>query len=95
MEIVGLSDLVDSANRHADAQKAVNAWIAIVQSAQWQSLIDLKNTYSRSADYVNGRTVFNLRGNNYRLIAIVNYDLQIVVFEALLTHAEYDRYSFD
>jgi mRNA interferase HigB len=67
VEIVGLSELVATASRHADVQKAVNAWIAIVLSAEWQSLIDVKNTYSRSADYVNGRTVFNLRGNNYRL----------------------------
>lgn len=95
MEIIGFSDLIASAARYADVQKAVNTWIAIVQSAQWQSLIDVKNTYSRSADYVNGRTVFNLRGNNYRLIVVIDYDLQIVVFETLLTHADYDRYSFD
>jgi mRNA interferase HigB len=95
MEIIGFSDLIACAARHADVQKAVNTWMAIVQSAQWQSLIDVKNTYSRSADYVNGRTVFNLRGNNYRLIVVIDYELQIVVFEALLAHAEYDRYSID
>ncbi|WP_310482111.1 type II toxin-antitoxin system HigB family toxin [Chamaesiphon sp. VAR_48_metabat_403] len=95
MEIIGLSELIASDLKHADVQKAVNTWIAVVQFAQWQSLIDIKNTYSRSADYVNDRTVFNLRGNNYRLIVVIDYELQIVVFEALLTHAEYDRYSFD
>lgn len=95
MEIIGLSDLVASAAKHADVQKVVNAWIEIVELAQWQSLIDVKNTYSRSADYAKGRTIFNLKGNNYRLIVAIDYELQIVVFEALLTHAEYDRYSLD
>jgi mRNA interferase HigB len=95
MQIVGLSDLVASAAKYPDVQKAVTAWIAILESAEWESIIDVRNTYSRSADYVNGRTVFNLRGNNYRLIVVIDYEMQIVVFEALLTHAQYDRYNFD
>ena len=41
------------------------------------------------------RTIFNLRGNNYRLIVAIDYELQIMVFEALLTHTQYDRYNFD
>ena len=95
MQIVGLSDLTNIALSYPDGQKAVSAWVAIVESAEWESIIDIRNTYSRAADYVNGRTIFNLRGNNYRLIVAIDYELQIVVFEALLTHAQYDRYNFD
>ena len=94
MELVGESQLRKDARKYADAMGAVEAWIRVVSEAQWQDITDVKQTYRRSADYVRGRTVFNIKGNSYRLIAVIDYSLQLVAYEAFLTHASYDRYKF-
>ncbi|HSE86741.1 MAG TPA: type II toxin-antitoxin system HigB family toxin [Candidatus Binatia bacterium] len=57
---------------------------------QIQTLVELKKTFG-SADQVKPHMVFNISGNKYRLIAIVDYALQSVSIERVLTHAEYDE----
>ena len=52
--------------------------------------VDLKKTFG-SADQVKPHTVFNISGNKYRLIAVVDYTLQFVSIEQVLTHSEYDE----
>jgi mRNA interferase HigB len=58
---------------------------------RWRHLPDIKTTYSKSVDYVEGYLVFNIKGNNYRLIAQINYRVKIVKINDILTHADYDR----
>lgn len=93
MELVGKSLLRKDALRHGDTRRVIEAWIKIVEEAQWSDLTDVKKTY-RSADYVKGLTVFNIKGNSYRLIVVIDYSLKLVVYEAFLTHSEYDKYNF-
>jgi mRNA interferase HigB len=57
---------------------------------QLQALRGVKKTFG-SADQVKPHTIFNISGNKYRLIAVVDYALQSVVIECVLTHAEYDE----
>ena len=94
MELVGEFQLRKDARRYGDAKGAVSAWIRVVGEAQWQDITEVKQTYRRSADYVKGRTVFNIKGNSYRLITVIDYALQLVAYEAFLTHADYDKYKF-
>ena len=79
-----------AAQKHADVSNAVAAWLAVVSSARWRSLVDLKPEMA-SADYVPPFTVFNIKGNRYRLIALVDYAEEVVVVRALLTHSAYDK----
>ena len=76
--------------KHADAKPSLESWYAVVRSANWKTPADLKQVY-HNADLVGRRTVFNIAGNKYRLVARVNYRAQIVVVLHLLTHSEYDR----
>lgn len=62
----------------------------MVRKANWKNPAELKQVY-RNADLVGRRTVFNIAGNKYRLIARVNYQSQRVFVLYLLTHAEYDK----
>jgi mRNA interferase HigB len=64
-------------------------WYRITRRANWQSLVDVRN--DSHADAVGRRTVFNIHGNNYRLIARVNYRAQRVFILHILTHAAYDK----
>ena len=61
-----------------------------MESNSFRHFVDLKRTFG-SADQVKPHTVFNIAGNKYRLIAVVDYALQGVSVECVLTHAEYDE----
>lgn len=93
MELIGKFQLRKDAARHGDSERAIEAWIRVVEEAEWSNLTQVRKTYS-SADYVNGRTVFNIKGNSYRLITLIDYSLKNIVYETFLTHAEYDKYKF-
>lgn len=83
------------AMEHADAAAALTAWAEVVRGAAWKNLKDVRETY-RHADGVRldgGRVVivFNIRGNNYRLVASVDYRSQIVNVLMVMTHREYSN----
>ena len=72
-------------------QRIVEKWIETVQAAQWKSHAELKSTFP-SADYVkNGRYVFNIGGNNYRLVAVVIFIGGVMNIRFIGTHSEYDK----
>lgn len=76
--------------RHPDAKASLESWYAVVRRATWKTPAEMKQVYG-NADPVGRRTVFNIAGNKYRLIARVNYQTQRVFVLYLLTHPEYDR----
>ena len=90
MRIIKRGALVHFWQRHPDAQASLESWYAVVRQARWKTPAELKQVY-RTADLVGRRTVFNIAGNKYRLIARVNYQTQRVFVLYLLTHAEYDK----
>ena len=85
-------ELLDKyAKKHAGADSALQRWIDIVEESHWQSHNELKQVFP-SADYVgNGRYVFNIQGNNHRLVAIVVFVAGIVKIRFVGTHAQYDK----
>lgn len=78
-------------DKHADAGTAIQRWINIVEEAAWTSHNDLKLDFP-AADYVgNSRYVFNIRGNNYRIVAVTVFISGILKIRFVGTHAEYDK----
>jgi mRNA interferase HigB len=70
---------------------AVDAWFDEVRRAQWTGSADVKRSY-RAASIVSGeRVVFNIKGNDYRLVVAIDYQKGIVWIKWIGTHAEYDR----
>jgi mRNA interferase HigB len=65
-------------------------WYRITKRAEWTSLMELRRDFAH-ADAVGQRTVFNIHGNQYRLIARVNYRTKRVFILHILTHAEYSK----
>ena len=74
--------------RHPDAEAALDVWYRIAKSAVWKNLMDVRRVYPH-ADAVGNWTVFNIRGNRYRLIAEIGYGTRIVFIRHILTHSEY------
>jgi mRNA interferase HigB len=90
MRIIKRGALVQFWEQHPDARASLESWYGVVRKANWKTPAELKHVY-RNADLVGRRTVFNIAGNKYRLIARVNYQSQRVFVLYLLTHAEYDK----
>lgn len=95
MRLIGQNVLLRAARKHRDAGNWLEQWVAKVEDADWQSLDDLRQDYP-SADGVKLKaelvvTVFNVKGNEYRLITHVNYEGQTLIALEFLTHAEYDK----
>lgn len=90
MRVVRRKKLVDYYSKHSTSKVALEDWYKKVNKAKWINLNQLKNNFL-SADYVgNNRVVFNIMGNDYRLIAIIIYVSQKVYVRWIGTHAEYD-----
>ncbi len=76
---------------HANAEQPLKAWFAEASAANWKSFHDIKKRY-RSADVVNGnRVVFDIKGDKYRLVVKIHYNIGTVYIRFIGTHAEYDE----
>jgi len=72
-------------------RKHLNAWYKTAWKAQWKSSAELKEQVSSASIITSERVVFNIKGNDYRLIASINYRRQILFVKWLGTHKEYDN----
>ncbi len=90
MHVISRKTLKEAAEKHADAETQLDAWYRVASKATWQSIMDIRRTYS-SADPVGAFTVFNIKGNMYRLIVKIDYKHQMIFIKGFLTHAEYNK----
>ena len=67
------------------------AWLDIVTRADWRNPEDVKASYPKASVLKGGRVVFNIKGNDYRLIARIHYQASVLQIRFFGTHAEYDR----
>ncbi len=78
--------------KHRKTVKAqLDAWYAEVAKAEWKSPAELKSQYSSASIVSTERVVFNIKGNDYRLVVAINYTFQVVLIKWLGTHKEYDK----
>lgn len=88
MRVLG-TEVLDKAKKiHRDLTSSVATWLIIAREAKWKNLNEVRLTW-RNTDCVKGKTIFNIKGNRYRLIASVNYASQTIVVRMLITHDEY------
>jgi mRNA interferase HigB len=90
MHLIAISRLREAAAKFPDVATQIEDWNEIVETATWQNLTEVQQTYA-FAEAVGNFTVFNIKGNRYRLIVSINYSKQIIYFKYFLAHAEYDK----
>ena len=90
MHLISIRNLREEAAKYPDIKKQIESWYATVKKAEWQNLEDVRKNY-RDAEAVGNFTVFNIKGNDYRLIVGINYETKKVHYKYLLTHAEYSK----
>lgn len=76
---------------HADSEQQLKSWFQEASSAGWKNPNDVKKEYPSASVLNDNRIVFNIRGNNYRLIIRINYNYQMIWIRFIGTHAAYDK----
>ena len=90
MRVIAVSTLRAFWERHPDAEQPLKAWYEEATSATWTQPADIKALYRSASVLKNRRVVFNIKGNDYRLIVAVACKLEIVYVKFVGTHQEYD-----
>ena len=76
---------------HGALKSALDAWFEEVRKASWKGTADVKRLYRTASIVSDDRVVFNIKGNDYRLVVAVDFEKRIVWIKWIGTHAEYDN----
>jgi mRNA interferase HigB len=91
VRVIAKRTLRDFWEKHADSEQQLKAWYNEAEQADWKSPNEIKKDYPSASILEDNRIVFNIKGNNYRLIVRVNYKYAIVWIRFIGTHADYDK----
>ncbi|HEX7556772.1 MAG TPA: type II toxin-antitoxin system HigB family toxin [Leptolinea sp.] len=91
MRIISRRILREFWKQHPDAAIPLQTWFHDVERATWVSPADIKAVHRNASFLANNRVVFNIKGNNYRLVVLVVYQHGVVYIRFVGTHEEYDR----
>lgn len=91
MKIIGVEELLKTAKKDNRARKPLLRWIADVTAADWKTTADVKRDHSTASFLAGNRVVFNVGGNNHRLVAVVVYEQGELIVRFFGSHAEYDE----
>ena len=88
MDLFGKDIIRGFQNKHPASKKALEKWVAIIEACMARNPMELKKTFN-TIDVVPPQTVFDICGNNYRLIADIDYPTKTIIVTHVLTHTEY------
>ncbi len=91
MRIFTEQRLKEYIKENPESKTALQEWVATVKCSEWRCFADIKQTFNSVDSVGNQRYVFNIKGNDYRLVAIIKFTIQFVYIRFLGTHKEYDR----
>ena len=93
MHVISYRRLREYAEKHSDCRDSLDNWYKIASKADWSSLVEIQSVFP-TAEAVKNFTVFNIKGNKYRLIVSIDYESKLIYIKYILTHAEYDKESW-
>jgi len=94
MRVIALSTLKafwSGKPAYADAREPALAWFRHALRADWRAPADVKSDFGNASVLRDGRMVFNIAGNKYRLVVWINYPYRVIYIRFIGTHAQYDR----
>lgn len=91
MRVIAHRSLVIFYSKHSDAETALEEWYHKTVKSEWDNFADIKRTFNSVDSVGYQRYVFNIKGNDYRLVALVKFKLKIVYIRFVGTHKDYDR----
>ena len=91
MKIIAIRTLRAFWERHPQAELSLRGWYVEASHAQWRTPADIKAAHGNASFLGNNRVVFNIKGNDYRLVVAVRYTQMLMFIRFVGTHAEYNR----
>lgn len=91
MVVISKAILAEFDKKHADAKEPLNEWWKKAKAADWATFRDVKQTFNSADTVGNDRYVFNIKGNNYRLVAMIFFDKRTMYIRFVDTHTNYDK----
>lgn len=91
MRIIAKSKLVEYYEIHKDAESALEEWYVKTKKSEWTCFADMRQTFNSVDSIGNQHYVFNIKGNDYRLIVIIKMTIKTVLIRFIGTHDEYDK----
>ncbi len=77
--------------KYPDSEQYLKTWYDMAMSSDWKTPVDIKKSYANASILKDGRIVFNIKGNTYRLIVKINFEKQWIFIRFIGTHVEYDK----
>ena len=90
MRVIAISALRDFWAKHPQAETPLRAWFADASRSAWKTPADIKAAHRNASFLANNRVVFNIKGNDFRLIVAVHYNREMMYVRFVGTHAEYN-----
>lgn len=90
MRVISRKRLKDYWQQQPEAEQELKAWFAEAENADWAKPTDVKAKYGSASILKEGRVVFNICGNNHRLVVRINYEFHIIYIRFVGTHEKYD-----
>ena len=91
VRVIAKRTLRDFWEKHADCEEQLKSWYRETEKSEWTNTNELKNDYPSASILKDNRIVYNIKGNNYRLIVKFNFEYGICWIRFIGTHAEYDN----
>ena len=91
MRIIARSKIIDYYTDNPDAEVALEEWYHKTKRAEWTCFADMKKTFNSVDNVGNQHYVFNIRGNNYRLVVVIKFTIKTVLIRFIGTHADDDK----
>ena len=91
MRIIAKSSLVAYYTKNPQSKYALEDWYNKTKEAEWKNFSDIKKTFNTVSSVGNNRYVFNIKGNDYRLVVLIKFTISHVLIRFVGTHADYDR----
>jgi len=78
-------------SEYSDSEASLQAWYHDAKNSDWRNSNEIKQHYKNASIIGEGRVVFNIKGNSYRLVVLIDYEFQIIFIRFIGTHKEYDK----
>lgn len=91
MRVFAKKTLREFWTKHPDSEQQLKSWYREVEKSEWQNSNELKREYPSASIVGDNRVIFNIKGNNYRLIVKINFYYQMMWIRFIGTHKEYDK----
>lgn len=91
MRIIARSKIIEYYTEHASAEVALEEWYQKTKKAEWTCFSDIKKSFNSVDSIGNQHYVFNIKGNDFRLIVVIKFTIKTILIRIIGTHAEYDK----